>query len=348
MRTQQVWLLLAALFATGVQSQQGGALIDDPSNQQASNVIIVDGFVDTETCHEHLVEADMLGNNDGLLQADEFVTFAQLQTPGGQLDNIENYQTMPLVMQATFVTLTCLCRDERFGGDSRNVNCCLGVDAHISIVGNEDSSTAQEKTRLFATCFLTDQAIVQVLGSEPPSSSPTGSPTPGPSPGATTQTPTNSPTANPTESPTTGPPVVNPTTALPSQAPVTVPPTTQPTTMATTEAPVAPSSLPTTLPLTLSPTAVVEVFTQTAKVVYTIAVANGTTMDIKSTVYEQDLVEAMNELATEVVAAVFVPEKIRHRNLQVILSLPTEIATYEVTSTYLMNVSPIPKSTHFG
>jgi hypothetical protein len=348
MRTQQVYVLFAALLAACVQAQQGGALIDDPSNQVTSNVIIVDGFVDTETCHDHLLEADKLGNNDGLLQADEFVTFAQLQTPGGQLDDIEDYQSMPLVMQATFVTLTCLCRDERFGGDSRDVNCCLGVDAHISIVGSDDASTAQEKTRLFATCFLTDQAIVSVLGSEPPSSSPTVNPTLGLTPEPTTKTPTNRPSAlptgRPTQSPTTGPPVVSPTTTMPSQAPVTTPPTIQATTT-------APTMAPTTLILTPSPTPVVTpvpLFTQSAKVVYTVAVANATALNIQSSVYENDLVNAMDQMATTVVASVFVPEKIRHRNLQVKLSLPTEIATYEVTSTYLMDGGPCYHAAHIS
>ncbi|CAB9507421.1 Cohesin domain [Seminavis robusta] len=348
-------LALLALLMTQVAGQ--GAF--NPGNQQTSDVIIVDGFVDTETCHDHLLQADAMGNNDGKLQADEFVEFAQLQAPSGQLDNIEDYQSMPLVMQATFVTLTCLCRDERFGGDSRDVNCCLGIDAHISIVGNEEGSTSQEKTRLFATCFLTDQAIVQVISSEPPSDSPTNPPTDAPTKMPTTGTPSTAPSALPTNSPSNSPtvspsrtPTMAPTTAAPVVTPTTSPtteaPTDVPTMMLTTQIPtslapiVSPTSSPIVTPTSNPPTSPpssaspttpvtpVPVYTQIANVVYTIAVANASITNVNSTVYEPDLINAMDQLASTVVTSVFVPE--RRRNLQVRLSLPTEVATYEVTN----------------
>ena len=235
------WLLLLASLPT-LSNAQGGLIgggNNNPNSNNNGNVLVVGGFVDTQMCHQNLVTADQNGNGDGKIQADEFVEFSQLQAPGGELDNIDTYQTMPLVMQATFVTLTCMCRDQRFGGDPRDVNCCLGVDAHIAIVGNDDFSTSQEVTRLFATCLLTDQAIQQVLGSEPPSAEPTMAPSetptfaPSPSPSlGPTQAPSSTPTNSPTVEPTTAAPITpNPTASGPTVAPTCLSPAHQNTTI---------------------------------------------------------------------------------------------------------------------
>ena len=299
-------LLLQLTTPTTAQDLEGGLpTLAGPSD----NVIIVDGFVDTTTCYEHLLEADANGNNDGKVQAEEFLVFTQLQTPGGQLDEINSYPQMPLAMQATFVLLTCLCRDERFGGDSRDVNCCLGTDAHIAILGKDDDATSQEKARLFATCFLTDEAIITVLGSEPPSASPTETPT------------TLAPT---TMAPITGPPVTATPTSL---APITVAPSVTPTR----------SPVPTTAtagPTTLS--------SGNAEVVYTISVTDGLSESIPNSAYEDDLVLAMNALAGSVAASVFTNSaaarkgggRMRNRKLQTMVQLPTMVSVFEVTGTY--------------
>ena len=314
-------LLSILLLITPQATAQGEGLSTLPGNND--NVIIVDGFVDTTTCYEHLVEAD--ANGDGKVQANEFVAFTQLQTPGGQLDDLQSYQEMPLAMQATFVTLTCLCRDERFGGDSRDVNCCLGVDAHIAIVGHDEDSSSQEKTRLFATCFLTDQAIVTVLGSDPPSASPTDDPSSGP---------TVAPTVAPTLAPQTGPPVtiaptsMAPSTGTPSMAPTTSTPSAAPTTSP------APSTT-TGAPTTPAPTVL---FSKNAEVVYTISVLNGKSEAIPNSGYEADLVTAMNALATSIVPIVFSAAARTsnggvRRKLQTAVQLPTVVITYDVTGT---------------
>lgn len=300
--------------------------------------IIVDGFVDTTTCYQHLAEADANGNNDGKVQAQEFVDFVQLQAPqGSELDAIDTYQQMPLALQATFVTLTCLCRDERFGGDSQDINCCLGIDAHISIVGQDDFSTSQEQTRLFATCFLTDQGIVTVLGSAAPSASPTEVPS-----GATTLAPT-APVVEPPVSaaPTSGtlvtaPPMTAvPTTGPPTNAPTTIT-TGVPTIGATTDA-------PTTITTTGAPTAQT---TENAETVYTISVTNGLSEDIQPPAYEGDLVSAMNALATGIVPTVFSTSRnrssgggrVRRRFLEATVQLPTVVTAYEVTGMFLAHV----------
>lgn len=318
--------LLLAVLATipnVVNAQAGGGLTNintqvtsnNSNNSNNNNVIIVDGFVDTTTCYQHLVEADQNGNNDGRLQADEYVEFAQLQTPGGLLDEINDYPEMPLVMQATFVTLTCLCRDERFGGNSRDVNCCLGVDAHIAIVGHDnEASSAQEKTRLFATCFLTDQAIVQVLGSDAPTIFPTSAPTPMPTFAPTSLAPTAT--------------VVTPTTDAPTST--TPAPTVTPT-LAPSPLPTITTESPTAAPVTVD---VLPVFTQDATVVYNIAVKNGLVEEVPTSEYEGDLINAMNEVALSVVTKVFRQERMRarRRHLQVVLQIPTFVLTYEKTS----------------
>lgn len=361
---QQPWqssigvVLLLLLIAHATAQGTGGAGLGDGPDAEVVDVIVVDGFVDTTTCHQHLIEADANGNNDGKVQASEFLDFTQLQAPGGQLDVIDSYQEMPLAMQATFVTLTCLCRDERFGGDSRDVNCCLGADAHIAIVGHDDDATSQEKTRLFATCFLTDQAIVTVLGSDPPSASPTDLPSIGPTMAPTEQptlapiatlqptlapvtgTPTTAPTDQPALAPITGPPV--------SVAPTTLAPTTSTPSVAPTPAPVvgitptlAPSTSTDTGTPTVTVTAPVPLITKEADVVYTISVQNGKDESIPNSAYEDDLVIAMNALAAEVVPIVFSSATARNggsvrRNLQQVtqpnVQLPTVVIDYQVTA----------------
>ena len=270
--------------------------------------IIIDGFVEPVTCYEHLVEADANGNNDGKVQANEYVTFVQLQTPGGQLDEMNSFQEMPLALQAAFVSLTCLCRDERFGGDPRDVNCCLGIDAHLPVVGYGEDSSPRDETRLFATCFLTDKGIATVLGSDPPSSSPSLEPSAMPSLVPTTL------------APITGPPV----TAAPStDAPTTNVPSVAPTL----------SLAPTTT--TATPTLKVVENTQ---VVYTISVTDGSSENIEFTEYENDLVSAMNTLATAMAPRVFTSTSSTsrsvggvRRHLQAEVRLPTMVTAVEVT-----------------
>ena len=308
-------VLILLLPHTTAQELEGGGLSTLTGTNNNNDVIIVDGFVDTTTCYEHLLEADANGNNDGKVQAEEYLEFTQLQTPGGQLDEIDSYPQMPLAMQATFVLLTCLCRDERFGGDSRDVNCCLGADAHIAILGHDDDASSQEKARLFATCFLTDEAIITVLGSEAPSASPTESPT--------TEVPTSS---LPTETPTTAAPT--------SAAPITGPPVTAaPTSSAPTT--MEPSAAPTE---SLPPTTAT-VSSEIAEVVYTISVNNGLSEDIPNSAYEDDLVLAMNALAGSVAATIFTTSaaarnaggRMRKRKLQTMVKLPTVVAAFEET-----------------
>ena len=83
-RIRGLWLCLTSSLALTQHTASAQGLIEtnqnDPNNvppqQSDQDVIVVDGFVDTTTCYAHLEQADANGNNDGKLQADEFVESA--------------------------------------------------------------------------------------------------------------------------------------------------------------------------------------------------------------------------------------------------------------------------------
>lgn len=242
-------------------------------------------------CYDALYLADQ--NQDNKVDADEFVTFAQIMGPSGFLPNTESYQELPLILQSNFIILACLCLQiPGFdGGVGIDPQCCA-VDPHIDIEGTQPGQvpTSRQSQYLYQVCFLTETSIDRLLLSAPPSpepsdpphavvtSKPTSKPTDEPTRYPTakptfkpTFEPTGKPTGEPTEKPSvrpTGEPTVEPTpkpsskpTPNPSQRP-TERPTDEPSaapseriTNKPTFAPIRPTLTPTTEPITPKPSA---------------------------------------------------------------------------------------------
>ncbi|CAJ1960142.1 unnamed protein product [Cylindrotheca closterium] len=263
---------------------------------QAQNVLTQD----TAKCFTSLVDAD--ANGDSQLDKTEYVAFLKLYG----VPNIgDSYQSLPLVLQSTFFSISCFCTTNGLATGS----CCDGATPYIPTDGAaaEVPTTAQE-TYLGRLCGLTDSAVGQI----------------GP---ATTPAPSSaSPSSNPSASPSSSPsaisqsPSMNPTgSAAPTNIPSGVP-TGLPTMTA--------SQNPTTLPLTPSPTAVpmvTKIQTQ-----YSIGITNGKAEQIDPEWFARDLIDAMNVLATEV--GVLVEDSggnNNRRRLTVTVGLPTEIIGFE-------------------
>jgi hypothetical protein len=232
-------------------------------------------------CYDALYLADL--NQDDKVDAEEFVTFAQIMGPSGFLPNSDTYQELPLILQSNFIILACLCLQiPNFNGGTGIDPQCCAVDPHIDISGTQPGEipNSRQSQYLYQVCFLTETSIDRLLlsatptpepsnpppvvSTDKPTGKPTKQPTDKPSPDPTTK-PTISPTSTMTTEPTTKP-TVEPTTAL------TVQPTGQPTdqpTAALTEQPtdqptLAPSAKPSANP-TLKPTEPVTTANPSAK-----------------------------------------------------------------------------------
>lgn len=266
---------------------------------------LVIGFADPEVCYPAMEEAD--ANQDGIVDAQEYVTFCKLMGPTGFLEGIDTFEELPLRLQSNFFLLACLCQS-----DPSDDSCCVGTEGvgiRTDGANEGDVPTPGEESYLFIVCSLTASAIDRVIKSAAPTQSPvtsspsampsetasenpTGAPSAAPS-AAATDSPSRSPTASPSVTP--GTPTAAPTTA----APTTKSPTEQPTTAAPTKAPE-----PTT-----APQPVEEVVTT----VYRIVVESGA----EETIYAPQLVDAMDSLAPEVLASIL--DNNTPRRLQVLL-----------------------------
>lgn len=222
--------------------------------------------MDPVFCLETLYASDADG--DGSIDREEYVTFVQLQTPPGLLDDVENYVDLPPPFQLAFISLACLCNDPDYGGDPDDEGCCFGMNAAIRIPPNPETSQ-EDLLYLFTICARTDRATeIFLRGSSMPSQEPspapaTIAPTPRPTP-RPTLVPTGAPTLGPTDGPTDAPvsaptnePTEVPTRApvvpeSPTQAPVTSTPTASPTIAPTLAPTIVPTVSPTNVP-TLSP-----------------------------------------------------------------------------------------------
>jgi hypothetical protein len=276
-------LLLPMLLVLSLQTPTAQAQID------------VGGFVNPVQCLSSLYEADAVrtgGDNNGVIDRDEYVAFAKLQGPTGFLDGIDFYIDLPAPFQLAFTSLACLCNNPSYGGNATDVGCCQGLAAGIKIPVDPMNVEA-DSLYLYVICARTDAATEVVINSRtptraptrpptlaptlaptlPPTLAPTLRPTPGPTlrptPGPTFA-PTLAPTLRPTVRPTFGPtlaPTETPSSAPivpgdPTRAPVTgtpsVVPTAQPTAQPTTRSPTVPPTLaPTRVPtqqVTFSPT----------------------------------------------------------------------------------------------
>lgn len=320
------------------------------------------GFVDPEVCYPALVNADANGN--GVVDADEYVTFVQELGPSGFLEGVTSFQDLPLVLQSNFNFLACLCQT-----DPDNNACCVGDSAGITVdgAGESETPTAEEESYLFLVCSLTGSAVNRVLESVSPTGFPTESPTVQPTAPPTipptarpSATPTEAPTKAPTESPSdtpTSPPTAKPTTLPtlapsenPTKAPTTPPgvPTSEPTTGAPTST--SPTLAPTTaVPSTVAPTTPPTPLETTVITTYQIGVRNGATQQT----YEPQLIDAMDALAPEVLASI--PRRRHLRRLKTIdfptgidnivatecpVGLPTEDVCQIVTATITIIFQP--------
>jgi hypothetical protein len=251
-------LVLSVLLVLSLQSATVSAQDD------------VGGFVNTEFCLDALFESDVDGN--GIIDRNEYVTFAKLQGPTGFLDGIDFYINLPAAFKLAFTSLACLCDDPGFGGDETDSGCCLGSSAGIRIPVDPGLSEL-DSLYLYVICSRTGAATEIVLNSLAPTMPPTQLPSPAPMLAPTfapTLAPTLAPTVRPTPGPTFAPtlaptlrptlrPTVRPTfgptlapTERPSEAPI-VPgdPTRAPVTGTPS---VAPTNVPTAQPTTQSPT----------------------------------------------------------------------------------------------
>jgi hypothetical protein len=240
----------------------------------------VGGFVDVDFCYSALADAD--SNGDGSIKGDEYVAFLQQLGPDMFLDDVTSVVDLPIILNANFNVLACLCtRDSPEGDDT----CCVGANAGLDTAGADPSQmpTESQQSYLFWVCSLTNIAIDRVLQSSPPTAAPSDAPSVSPS-----SSPSLAPSAIPSDTPSFSP------TVSPSRAPSEEGDTFAPTkadTFAPTKAPVA------TDPPTATPVADIVV-----QVVYTIAVRDGKRLGLDSSTYQDDLVASMNSLAPEVLS----------------------------------------------
>jgi hypothetical protein len=251
----------------GVNSDRTGSSSETNALETTEN--LVDRVLQTNTaaCYDALFLADQ--NQDNKVDADEFVTFAQILGPPGFLPNTNTYQQLPLILQSNFIILACLCLQiPNFGGGTGIDRQCCSIDPHLDINGTQpgQNPTSKQSQYLYQVCFLTETSIDRLLQSASPTLEPTKSPStivitdkpteklsekPTPPPtGKPSLDPTSKPTINPTSEPT-GKPVAGPT-AKPTSQP-TAEPTAKPTSQPTAEPTAKPTSQPTAEP-TAKPT----------------------------------------------------------------------------------------------
>ncbi len=266
--------IINSLFPDSRSERNVAEIFDDVSDRSLQNEI---GF-----CYDALYLAD--ANQDNQVDADEFVTFAQIMGPGGFLPDVESYQELPLILQSNFIILACLCLQiPNSDGSGIDPRCCA-VDPHINIEGTQPGSipTARQSQYLYQVCFLTETSIDRLLlsaaptpepGTKPPvaiTAEPTDKPSQKPvvppsyeptrSPIDLTPAPTGSPTVGPTMK-LTGEPTVAPiieVTGEPTEGPTSAPspgPSQGPTEKPSSKPTAVPTGQPTGTP-TAQPTAV--------------------------------------------------------------------------------------------
>lgn len=236
-----------------------------------------------DTCRNALQAADV--NADGRIDSSEYPTFLSGYRPNVLEDGV-TFGKLPLTLQSTFYTLACDCVD--YGGDA---DCCLRNNAHLPVL--------DDPSRLQQICSLSSvtMSFLPTLAPAPtdlPTKSPTAEPTAAPTQSPITTAPTKAPTDVPTDMPTKSP------TTAPTASPTGTPSMAAPTPPATDDDP-DPTLAPTAAPVADETTPVPTLQTQTleyVEVTYTALVAGGQD-DVTDETYTEDLVQAMNRLATE-------------------------------------------------
>ena len=145
--------------------------LETPQRQQQQynrQLIIVDGFVDTDQCWTLLDESDV--DDDGRVDADEYVEFARNAVPNVLPDSPDlTYDDLPEAYMAAFEATACLCRNPLAGGNPDDTDCCVGENAHIRIpVAPSQSPNSTEVNYLYTACSLTTGAAEIVANSEAP------------------------------------------------------------------------------------------------------------------------------------------------------------------------------------
>jgi hypothetical protein len=210
-----------------------------------------------QDCVDDLFASDL--NGDSKVTEEEYVMFI-LTRSRGAID-VGGYTSLPFPLISNFIYGSCFC------SFVMNVpNCCVGAEAGINI---EADSYPFIEDNLITICRTANQAIVNEIGTFPPTKSPTVSPTniitEQPS-GNPTVAPTNIITEQPSENPTVAPtfpasshnafPTLEPTIS-PSSMPTNYPtptPTNTPTTIPTLVPSVTPTNMPTMVTTTATST----------------------------------------------------------------------------------------------
>ena len=185
----------------------------DPIEFDTLQSLVIDGFVDTESCYDALESAIVVSRSGGLIGADvrkmnqaAYAAFIKSYGPEGFLEDVTSFNALPLILKSNFNILACLCQS-----DPNDDSCCVGDKAGIDTDGSFDGEdpTPTQQSYLFLVCSLTSITIERVMESSPPSAAPSISPVPTEAP-----TITASPTVSPTPGPTQPPATVNITYAV--------------------------------------------------------------------------------------------------------------------------------------
>jgi hypothetical protein len=239
LQQQQAVLYEAGRHEGGPYESNIQVILKNPFND-GRDLLSIGGFVDSDTCWDHLNASDADSNMD--ISSEEFVTFAKLLVPDVLPEFIDTYEELPLVYKNVFIATACLCQDELAGGDPNDDDCCQGDNAMIRIpVQPGLNPNATEMNYLYTACSLTEGAADRYVVSDPPTMAPALVPV-SPAP----------PTVAPVEAPLTDPPVSEaPQTAAPtSGAPLTAFPSVSSDSVAPTT--LAPAVVPTAAPSSLN------------------------------------------------------------------------------------------------
>jgi hypothetical protein len=165
----------ALFFLLGLCVPVVNGLMDDfESDVLRRTELVVEGFVDTESCYSAMELSVANKEGDRRMDSESYVDFVKLYGPDGFLDDVEDFADLPLILQSNFNILACLCQQDA------EDECCVGSRAGIETDGSfgDEIPTQSEKSYLFLVCSLTSVTIDRVIQSSAPSSSPTMTPEP--------------------------------------------------------------------------------------------------------------------------------------------------------------------------
>jgi hypothetical protein len=167
-------IALVLLYVGQFVSETDGLLEGFANDFLRRTELVVEGFVDTESCYSAIELSVAHKEEDRRMDAESYVNFVQLFGPEGFLDDIEDFADLPLILQSNFNILACLCQE------NSEDECCVGSRAGIETDGSfeDETPTQSEQSYLFLVCSLTSVTIDRVLQSSAPTSAPTITPEP--------------------------------------------------------------------------------------------------------------------------------------------------------------------------